>query len=74
MELPVAVQQALGETAAGVSLRDVSTASRKELLRMVLLTDEQGNFQVICRKDDLIDLEQMNKEECWKDHKLGMVI
>lgn len=62
MELPVAVQQALGETAAGVSLRDVSTASRKELLRMVLLTDEQGNLQVICRKDDLIDLEQMNKE------------
>jgi prolyl-tRNA editing enzyme YbaK/EbsC (Cys-tRNA(Pro) deacylase) len=62
MELPVAVQQALGETAAGVSLRDAGTASRKELLRMVLLTDEQGNFQVICRKDDLIDLEQMNKE------------
>ncbi len=62
MELPVAVQQALGETAAGVSLRDASTASRRELLRMALLTDEQGNLQVICRKDDLIDLEQLNKE------------
>ncbi|PTB90768.1 signal transduction protein, partial [Marinobacter sp. B9-2] len=62
MELPVAVQQALGETAAGVSLRDAGQASRKELLRMVLLSDEQGNLQVICRRDDLIDLEQLNKQ------------
>ncbi|MDY6842155.1 MAG: HDOD domain-containing protein [Pseudomonadota bacterium] len=62
MELPVAVQQALGETAAGVSLRDAGQASRKERLRMVLLSDEQGNLQVICRRDDLIDLEQLNKQ------------
>ena len=62
MELPVAVQQALGETAAGVSLRDAGQASQKELLRMVLLSDEQGNLQVICRRDDLIDLEQLNKQ------------
>ena len=62
MELPVAVQQALGETAAGVSLRDAGQASRTELLRMVLLNDEQGNLQVICRRDDLIDLEQLNKQ------------
>ena len=62
MELPVAVQQALGDSAAGVSLRGASQASQKELLRMVLLSDGQGNLQVICRRDDLIDLEQLNKQ------------
>lgn len=62
MELPVAVQQALGDSAAGVSLRDISQASQNELLRMVLLSDGQGNLQVICRKDDMIDLEQLNKQ------------
>lgn len=57
MDLPVAVQQALGDSASGVSLRDAGQASHGELLRMVLLSDGQGNLQVICRKDDMIDLE-----------------
>lgn len=61
MDLPVAVQQALGDAVAGVSLRNSSQASRGELLRMVLLSDGEGNLQVICRKDDLIDLEELNK-------------
>lgn len=61
MELPVAVQQALGESADGVSIRDAGQANDQELLRMVLLSDEQGNLQAICRKNDLIDLEQLNK-------------
>jgi len=61
MELPVAVQQALGESAAGVSLRSASQARAQELLRMVLLSDSEGNLQVICRKEDLIDLERLNK-------------
>ena len=62
MELPVAVQQALGDSAAGVSLRDAAQASQNQLLRMVLLSDGQGNLQVICRKEDMIDLELLNKQ------------
>jgi len=61
MELPVAVQLALGESASGVSLRSASQASAEELLRMVLLSDGEGNLQAICRKEDLIDLDQLNK-------------
>jgi hypothetical protein len=62
MELPVTVQQALGDAAKGVSLRDARQASRHELLRMVLLNDGQENLQAICCKEDLIDLERLNKE------------
>jgi HD-like signal output (HDOD) protein len=62
MELPVAVQRALGESAADVSLRDASQAGERELLRMVLLSDREGSLQVICGKSDLIDLEYLNKQ------------
>ncbi|MGO1463663.1 MAG: HDOD domain-containing protein [Marinobacter sp.] len=62
MELPVTVQQALGDVAKGVSLRDAGQASKQELLRMVLLNDGQDNLQVVCRKEDLIDLELLNKQ------------
>jgi HD-like signal output (HDOD) protein len=62
MELPVVVRQALGESAAGVSLRDVSQARDDELLRMVLLTDEVGNLQAICREGDLLDINALNKQ------------
>ncbi|WP_303290335.1 HDOD domain-containing protein [Marinobacter sp. SS5-14b] len=61
MELPVVVQQALGESALGVSLRSVSQVKPGHLLRMVLLNDSQGNLQAICRRDDLLDLEALNK-------------
>ncbi|MFN2362232.1 MAG: HDOD domain-containing protein [Marinobacter sp.] len=62
MELPVAVRQALGDSAAGVSLRDVNQVKGDELLRMVLLSDEQGNLQVVCRQGDLLDINALNKE------------
>ncbi|MEA1079715.1 aminoacyl-tRNA deacylase and HDOD domain-containing protein [Marinobacter qingdaonensis] len=61
MELPVSVQQALGDSASGVSLRSANQAKESERLRMMLLCDAGGNLQVICRKDDLIDLEALNK-------------
>ncbi len=61
MELPVSVQLALGESAAGVSLRSVAQAGKDELLRMVLLGDGEGNLQAICRKEDMIDLDRLNK-------------
>ncbi|MGO1502583.1 MAG: HDOD domain-containing protein [Marinobacter sp.] len=63
MELPATVQQALGDAAKGVSLRDATQANRQELLRMVLLNDGQDNLQAVCRKDDLIDLESLNKQQ-----------
>jgi HD-like signal output (HDOD) protein len=62
MELPVAVRQALGDAAAEVSLRDISQAREEQLLRMVLLSDEQGNLQVICRRDDLLDISSLNQQ------------
>lgn len=61
MELPVVVRQALGESAAGVSLRNVSQVRDDELLRMVLLSDDQGNLQAICRHEDLLDINTLNK-------------
>ncbi len=61
MELPVVVQQALGDNAAGVSLRSVSQVQANHLLRMVLLNDSEGNLQAICRRDDMLDLEALNK-------------
>ncbi|HLT13298.1 MAG TPA: HDOD domain-containing protein [Marinobacter sp.] len=61
MELPVVVQQALGENAMGVSLRSVNQVKPEYLLRMVLLNDSQGNLQAICRRDDMLDLEALNK-------------
>jgi HD-like signal output (HDOD) protein/prolyl-tRNA editing enzyme YbaK/EbsC (Cys-tRNA(Pro) deacylase) len=62
MELPVAVRQALGEAASEVSLRDLGQAREEQLLRMVLLSDDQGNLQVICRHRDLLDISALNKK------------
>jgi HD-like signal output (HDOD) protein len=61
MELPVAVRQALGDSASDVSLRDMAQARQDQLLRMVLLSDEQGSLQVICRHSDLLDINALNK-------------
>ncbi|MDX1456310.1 MAG: HDOD domain-containing protein [Marinobacter sp.] len=63
MELPVVVRQALGDSAEHVELQDVSAADiGAEALRMVLLNDDQGRVQVICRKQDLIDIGSLNKQ------------
>jgi HD-like signal output (HDOD) protein len=62
MELPVAVRQALGDSASDVSLRDMAQARQDQLLRMVLLSDEQGSLQVICRHSDLLDINALNKK------------
>lgn len=62
MELPVAVRQALGDTAADVTLRDATQTNASDTLRMVFLTDEQGPVQVICRSGDLLDIATLNKQ------------
>ncbi|WP_150912276.1 aminoacyl-tRNA deacylase and HDOD domain-containing protein [Marinobacter halotolerans] len=62
MELPVAVRQALGDSVSDVSLRDMGQARQEQLLRMVLLSDEQGSLQAICRHSDLLDINALNKK------------
>ncbi len=62
MELPVSVREALGDNAGGVALRDIRQAGSDQLLRMVLLSDDQGNVQVICRHDDLLDINSLNRQ------------
>ncbi|MDC0663988.1 aminoacyl-tRNA deacylase and HDOD domain-containing protein [Marinobacter sp. SS21] len=63
MELPVIVRQALGDSAEHVELKDVSsTETGAQALRMVLLNDDQGRVQVICRNRDLIDINALNKQ------------
>ncbi|MDX1755112.1 MAG: HDOD domain-containing protein [Marinobacter sp.] len=63
MELPVAVRQALGDSADRVELRDVAADEiGSQALRMMLLNDDQGRVQVICRNQDLIDLDSLNKQ------------
>ncbi|MDX1599190.1 MAG: HDOD domain-containing protein [Marinobacter sp.] len=62
MELPVSVREALGDNAGGVALWDMRQAGSDQLLRMVLLSDDQGNVQAICRHDDLLDINSLNRQ------------
>lgn len=61
MDIPVAVRQALGENAAGVSVRDAASTDPKSRVRMVLLSDAQGQLQVIVRAGDLLDIARLNQ-------------
>lgn len=61
MELPVVVQQALGDNAPGVSFRSINQIDATHLLRMTLLSDGEGNLQAICRRNDMLDLDALNK-------------
>ncbi len=61
MELPVSVRQLLEETAPGWTLREAS-ADVSDVLRMVLLSDDQGQVQVIFRHQDLFDISALNKQ------------
>lgn len=62
MELPVSVREALGDNAGEVTLRNIGQVSSDQLLRMVLLSDDQGNLQAICRHDDLLDISSLNQQ------------
>ncbi|SFM02429.1 HDOD domain-containing protein [Marinobacter zhejiangensis] len=61
MELPVVVRQALGDKADCVELREVSGRAVLQTLRMVLLSDDCGQVQVISRSQDLVDVVALNK-------------
>jgi len=62
MQLPVVIQESLADKAKAVSLRSISQIDPKHALRMVLLSDGEGKLQAICRRDDLLDLEALNKQ------------
>ncbi|WP_152208573.1 HDOD domain-containing protein [Marinobacter changyiensis] len=61
MELPVSVRQLLEETAPGWTLGKAS-ADVSDVLRMVLLIDDQGQVQVVFRHQDLFDISALNKQ------------
>lgn len=62
MEMPGAIRKLL--EASTINARPEATAipSQVPVLRMVLLGDNQGHIQVICRRDDLLDLSDLNKQ------------
>lgn len=61
MELPVSVRQLLEETAPGWTLQE-ACADVSDVLRMVLLSDDEGQVQVIFRRQDLFDISTLNKK------------
>lgn len=61
MELPVAIRHVLEEAAPGITLREATTGEG-DALRMVLLNDDQGQVQVICRRQDLLDIAALNQQ------------
>ncbi|MEX0605014.1 MAG: HDOD domain-containing protein [Marinobacter sp.] len=61
MELPVSVRQLLEETVPGWALRE-SSDDVSDVLRTVLLGDDQGQVQVIFRHQDLFDISTFNEQ------------
>ncbi|MBC7191696.1 HDOD domain-containing protein [Marinobacter sp.] len=61
MDIPAAVRQALGESSGGVSVRDSVSTDPQSRVRMVLLSDAQGQLQVITRAGDLLDIARLNQ-------------
>ncbi|MDX1635403.1 MAG: HDOD domain-containing protein [Marinobacter sp.] len=62
MELPASVRQALAEVAPDLALQAPAPNGADDVLRMVLLEDDQGQLQVICREQALLDLAALNKQ------------
>lgn len=62
MELPASVVQALEGVAPEQPPRSSSPDGADDVLRMVLLEDDQGQLQVICREQALLDLAALNKQ------------
>lgn len=62
MELPAVVREALAASATELRLCEATDEVADNTLRMVLLHDEQGSYQAICRRGDLLDIVQLNKQ------------
>ncbi|WP_223795884.1 aminoacyl-tRNA deacylase and HDOD domain-containing protein [Marinobacter sp. F4216] len=55
-----AFERTLEELSPGSSVVNDGRAGEFNCLRMVLLGDDQGAIQLVCRKNDLVDIEQIN--------------
>ncbi len=62
MELPAVVREALAASAPELSVCDALASAADNTLRMVLLSDDQGQYQAICRRRDLLDIGQLNNQ------------
>lgn len=62
MEMPGAIRKLLDASTIDAQAETAAIPSRVPALRMVLLGDNQGHIQVICRHDDLLDLTDLNTQ------------
>lgn len=62
MELPGAIRQALEAAEVDVNPEPYGAPVQGSRLRLVLLGDEKGQLQVVCRQEDLLDLSSLNKQ------------
>lgn len=62
MDLPAVVREALAASTPQLSVCEATAPAADNTLRMVLLHDEQGQYQAICRRRDLLDMVQLNKQ------------
>lgn len=62
MELPGAIRQALEAATLEVTPEPCGTPVHGSPIRLVLLGDEKGQLQVVCRQEDLLDLGSLNKQ------------
>lgn len=62
MEMPGAIRKLLEASTINAQPETMATPAAMPVLRMVLLGDEQGHVQVVCRHDDLLDLADLNQQ------------
>lgn len=62
MDLPAVVREALAASAPELRLCEAAESAADNTLRMVLLHDDQGQYQAVCRRRDLLDIVQLNKQ------------
>lgn len=62
MEMSGAIRKLLDEAAITAEPEAINAPATGVRLRMVLLGDNQGHVQVVCREDDLLDLVGLNKQ------------
>lgn len=62
MEMPGAIRKLLEESTISATPETMTVPAVAPVLRMVLLGDNQGHVQVICRNDDLLALSDLNQQ------------
>ncbi|MFC4260769.1 HDOD domain-containing protein [Marinobacter lacisalsi] len=62
MEMAGAIRKLLEASTINAHPETSAMPAEVPILRMVLLGDNQGHIQVICRRDDLLDLADLNQQ------------